>query len=179
MNRKTGWGASALLAFALLQIPHIATAQSEGVKVHGDWNIDIRQPDGTLVAHHEFKNALASAAPATLAEMLFGLRAAGSWQLVLTRASGQGPCSSGNGACVIGADSELTSAGVELTKSFPVYTDGNIGQVETHLITCTVLPCTNSTPGRVIREFTIKVLPTPIPVIAGQIVQVTVVISFQ
>ena len=30
----------------------------EGIKVHGHWTIDVRNPDGTLGAHHEFENAL-------------------------------------------------------------------------------------------------------------------------
>lgn len=30
----------------------------EGVRVHGRWTIDVRNPDGTLASHHEFDNAL-------------------------------------------------------------------------------------------------------------------------
>jgi hypothetical protein len=30
----------------------------EGIKVHGHWVIDVRNPDGSLVTHHEFENAL-------------------------------------------------------------------------------------------------------------------------
>jgi hypothetical protein len=32
--------------------------QKEGIKVHGHWAIDVRKPDGTLVSHREFENAL-------------------------------------------------------------------------------------------------------------------------
>jgi len=28
--------------------------------VHGHWTIDVREPDGTLVSHNEFENALVS-----------------------------------------------------------------------------------------------------------------------
>jgi hypothetical protein len=31
----------------------------EGIKVHGHWTIEVREPDGTLVSHGEFENALA------------------------------------------------------------------------------------------------------------------------
>jgi len=30
----------------------------EGVKVHGEWTIEVRDPDGTLVSHTEFENSL-------------------------------------------------------------------------------------------------------------------------
>jgi hypothetical protein len=58
MNKTVGRGVLTLLTFGLLQIPHVAAAQSEGIKVHGRWTIDVRQPDGTLVSHREFENAL-------------------------------------------------------------------------------------------------------------------------
>ena len=32
---------------------------SEGIQVHGDWSIEVSDPDGTLVEKREFKNALA------------------------------------------------------------------------------------------------------------------------
>src|SRR5215469_7481393 len=31
---------------------------SVGIKVHGHWTIDVRNPDGTLVTHREFENSL-------------------------------------------------------------------------------------------------------------------------
>src|SRR2546423_15522419 len=34
--------------------------QQEGIKVHGHWTIEVRNPDGTLVTHREFENALTS-----------------------------------------------------------------------------------------------------------------------
>jgi hypothetical protein len=58
MNKKMSLGVSALVAVALFHIPQIAVAQSEGIKVHRRWTIDVRQPDGKLVSHHEFDNAL-------------------------------------------------------------------------------------------------------------------------
>ena len=35
-----------------------APGPSEGIKVHGSWTIDVLEPDGTLVSHVEFQNAL-------------------------------------------------------------------------------------------------------------------------
>ncbi len=36
-----------------------AGGPSEGIKVHGHWTIEVREPDGTLVSRTEFENALA------------------------------------------------------------------------------------------------------------------------
>ena len=33
--------------------------RNEGIKVHGHWTIEVRNPDGKVVTHREFENALA------------------------------------------------------------------------------------------------------------------------
>jgi hypothetical protein len=35
-----------------------AKPRSEGIKIHGHWVIDVRNPDGTLAAHRDFHNSL-------------------------------------------------------------------------------------------------------------------------
>jgi len=34
------------------------SGSKQGIKVHGHWVIDVRNPDGTLAQHHEFENSL-------------------------------------------------------------------------------------------------------------------------
>jgi hypothetical protein len=34
------------------------TGSQQGIKVHGHWVIDVRNPDGTLAQHHEFENSM-------------------------------------------------------------------------------------------------------------------------
>ena len=34
-----------------------AQTKGDGIKVHGHWTVDIRNPDGTLASHNEFENA--------------------------------------------------------------------------------------------------------------------------
>jgi len=49
------------LVAGLLLLPAAAppaSAQEEGIKVHGDWVIEVRNPDGSIAARHEFQNAL-------------------------------------------------------------------------------------------------------------------------
>src|SRR5271166_4250399 len=36
---------------------------NQGLKMHGHWVIDVKNPDGTLVQHRDFENALESSAP--------------------------------------------------------------------------------------------------------------------
>src|SRR5580704_12645686 len=61
--------------------------QTEGIKVHGHWTIEVRNPDGTLVDHREFENSLAPAnggnGAGLLAALLGRVVSAGSWSVVL------------------------------------------------------------------------------------------------
>ncbi len=59
----------------------------EGIKVHGHWVIDVRNPDGTLVTHREFENSLVTAGAlfgsALLTDLLGGTRTGGGWEINL------------------------------------------------------------------------------------------------
>ncbi len=68
----------------------------EGIKIHGHWTIDVRNPDGTLAKHLDFENGLctlsslhlppgsiAVAGDFDLAALLFGNVVPGPWQIVL------------------------------------------------------------------------------------------------
>ena len=80
----------------------------EGIKVHGHWTIDVKNPNGTVVTHREFENSLAgpggSLGANTLAGLLSGNYVVGPWAITLF--GSPGPCSSatssiGAGTCVI------------------------------------------------------------------------------
>ena len=66
------------------QTPSKASARAEskggrveGIKVHGHWIIDVRNPDDTLVTHREFENALVPGNP--LARILARQQTVGVW----------------------------------------------------------------------------------------------------
>jgi hypothetical protein len=42
---------------------HAPKGQPEGINVHGHWTIEVRNPDGKLVTHREFENALSPGFP--------------------------------------------------------------------------------------------------------------------
>lgn len=82
--------------------PRAPKGQSEGIKVHGHWTIEVRNPDGKVVSHTEFENAL-NLPQAILANVLTGRTTVGTWEIVLgTNNNTGGPCgSSGANLCTL------------------------------------------------------------------------------
>jgi len=79
---------------------------NEGIKVHGHWTIEVRNPDGTVVTHREFENSLLPLQGALLLALALGRQnTVGGWSLLLTVASNQAlaPCTTtaGGTACQI------------------------------------------------------------------------------
>jgi hypothetical protein len=66
--------------------------QQEGIKIHGHWTIEVKNPDGKLVTHREFENTLTPAGAQTLADILSGQNFVGSWAVAVV-SSGTPPCS--------------------------------------------------------------------------------------
>jgi hypothetical protein len=75
---------ASLLARATTPADQYKGAQKEGIKVHGHWTIDVRNPDGTLATHNEFENALTPGGANILATEMGGFWAVdASWQVLL------------------------------------------------------------------------------------------------
>jgi len=55
----------------------------EGIKVHGHWTIEVRNPDGTMVTHQEFENSLQASGATVLANVLNSGSVPGGWVIVL------------------------------------------------------------------------------------------------
>jgi hypothetical protein len=58
-------------------------AHNEGIKVHGRWTVDIRNPDGSLVSHNEFENSLSSGGAGLLPQLLARKVNLAFWQVIL------------------------------------------------------------------------------------------------
>ena len=197
-------------AFALLllmqSVPLEAQGQREAVKVHGHWTIDIRNPDGTLVSHREFENALQVNASANFLPNLLGRQlTVGKWDVLLDGPSGS-PCERrsffgivSTGCLIVepsssandgsGFSSNLAvisqtfgaSPGTVLTGSVAANRTGKINEVVTRLGSCpaSVAPASCGQYGDTdTGHFSGTLLATPIDVVSGQIIQVTVRISF-
>jgi len=59
----------------------------QGIKVHGRWIIEIRNPDGSLVSRREFDNALQSTGSTMLSGFLSRTTSPGGWMVWLTTAN--------------------------------------------------------------------------------------------
>lgn len=75
------------------KLPNGAT---QGIKVHGHWVIDVKNPDGTLATHREFENSLTGAGQGQLllAGLLSGYYVAGDYAIELGSSicASQGKC---------------------------------------------------------------------------------------
>jgi len=104
--------------------------QHEGIKVHGHWTIEVRNPDGTVVTHREFENALQPSGASTLAAVLSRASSVGFWEVRVftgtTSGPNSGPCSSnGNPSlCIMDESAPGYSAS---PISFPTLTVSNVG----------------------------------------------------
>jgi hypothetical protein len=71
-----------------------AKAGGEGIKVHGHWLIDVKNPDGKFVSHTEFDNALVTpnAADVFLSQLLAGTMAMSGWQIAVNSSTSTALC---------------------------------------------------------------------------------------
>src|SRR5258708_28345998 len=61
---------------------------SDGIKVHGHWTIDVKNPDGSLASHHDFENALTTQGADVLARLLGRVDTAVGWEVDLLLSAG-------------------------------------------------------------------------------------------
>lgn len=92
----------------------------EGIKVHGHWVIEVKNPDGSLVSHSEFENSL-SAGAISLSEIMSRQFSAGFWSVILALSQsaqngGEAPACTATTAATSGASAcLLTESQVSLT----------------------------------------------------------------
>lgn len=71
----------------------------EGIKVHGHWVIEVREPDGRLASRTEFDNAFSD--NGHIQQLLARERSAGLWNIELrTQSGGTNPCHTSSGTSV-------------------------------------------------------------------------------
>jgi hypothetical protein len=171
----------------------------EGIKVHGHWTIEVRNPDGTLVTHREFDNSLVTPQFA-LYTFLSRQSPVGLWTVLLGGGPAGNICSNPSLAgCYIvepelaslpefagypGAFGTLAISGsgnkLVLSGTATANLTGSVGFVFTDVNSCPPTPPPNSYScgSGVGYAFTSTQVSPEIPVSAGQTVAVTVNISF-
>lgn len=86
-----------------------AGGPQQGIKLHGHWVIEIRNPDGTLSSRHEFDNSLIASGKSMLAAV-FGKYAIERWTIALRNLPGNSPCVGQDG--VAAAACQITEPGL-------------------------------------------------------------------
>lgn len=174
--------------------PASAGQPQEGIKVHGHWTIEVREPDGTLASRREFDNALRpDSGVATLLKILTRSDSVGLWQI---RLSGQQDIFlvESNASVTPGPDSFKTltvtaptsgpNAGkVVLEGTATASVNNQITRVFTDVNLCVpsaapVSPCTTVGITRLLNPFTDTTLTEAVSATARQQILVTVTIGF-
>lgn len=134
--------------FATAQTPAQRGGPTEGITVHGHWEIEVRNPDGSLASRTEFENALV-AGNTVISDLMQGFVVPGRWVI---RASGAcGGIGSVSTICYsVPAGSVATAApeifetltvidlgpNMQLFGSFTALADGSIPFVGTTMVGC-------------------------------------------
>jgi hypothetical protein len=198
----TGVLALMFVAIAGLSVPAAAQpGPREGIKVHGRWTIEVRNPDGTLASRHEFNNSLvvsggagSGALVGLLGRAFRGIR---QWQIGLNGPADQenGPCGARDISRVFEAScriEERLDGGAPAVGDLTVTVPGGLphlvlsGAIRTTtavpivFVQTVIHPCFDaacSVPS-LPRQFTSHQLATPIDIAPNQLIDVTVVLSF-
>jgi len=73
---------------------------NEGIRVHGHWIIDVRNPDGSLAEHRDFENSLAGYGSELLAALMSGYAVPSDYAIFVS-SGGNAPCTQVADAAVI------------------------------------------------------------------------------
>jgi hypothetical protein len=92
LSSFAGANPAPLKEIASAEVPAKSDGLAQGMKVHGHWVIDVKNPDGTLASHNEFENSLETSAQGFMVGLLSGYMVPGDWMVVLGAQSGAGPC---------------------------------------------------------------------------------------
>lgn len=164
------------------------------IQVHGNWTIEVRDPDGTLAKQVEFSNALYPDG-GHLGRLLGRVSSIGYWSVTLYDQSAS-PCKGANPGfdecLIIEAPGTSAITGANLFRTLTIsntgsnqsvvvlqgtataLVNGQITDVRSNFAVCPSTPCTGSYSAL---PFTYHTL-APIPVVQGQVIQVRVQISF-
>jgi hypothetical protein len=195
------WLVLMVVFWAVVAVTAVTVAEDatrESIRVHGLWKIEVFDPDGTPVSVTTFENALVN--PDIIAQLMTGQWSYGGWHVSLS--GGTPPCldpdQESNSTCFIGAEGvyygglQLHSTNLTVRTAVPgghillqgSVTAGTAGAVEgvsSHFSYCSpdVPPATcPGTEHDLGGPLTVATIEPPPAVVAGQLIQVTVDISF-
>ncbi len=180
-------------------------AKTEGIQVHGDWVLEVRNPDGSLAERREFRNALTAYGASVLEQALGRTATFGLWGLEVgadplsaspwfqVGTSGPGipaqifePTGAPFAASYVFANlvlSHPSTGGLRLTGTAIAQRDGQITYVSSMATRCapTVTPASNCNildSGGAFTYFSTRVLSTPVALAEGQQLVASLTITF-
>ena len=175
--------------------PQVNDGTKEGIKVHGHWTIEVRDPDGTLLMERAFENALNPLGGRYLADFLASDRAVGSWRVSVYHPTAK-VCEPDLFCYVVEPGDTLAGPNIfdNLTVDVPAggddkdklvlsghltaLADGTVRDVGTSFTFCASSVAPSQCAGGTGVLFTTTTLVPTIAVVTGQQVLVRVVISF-
>ncbi|MGA8011336.1 MAG: hypothetical protein WB949_02810 [Candidatus Acidiferrales bacterium] len=92
--------------------PPAPKGQSEGIKVHGHWTIEVKNPDGSVSTHREFENSIMQIGPELLGDIFGRVFTVGSIAIQLCNTSATTLSASG---CLGASPLTLTETGSGLS----------------------------------------------------------------
>ncbi len=179
-----------------------AAGPQEKIKVHGDWTIEVRNPDGTLVTRREIKNSLVPfGGEYVFQQVLTHLKSVGGWNIRVAGLS----CAPNKGCTLVSPFNPNATSGsevfyplavdiptsgpnagkLELDGAIVAAADGQLAGLTSVAALCDPTfrpssPCTTATTlpfyGPQNMQFT--TVATSVNVLAGQVVTITVVFTF-
>ena len=150
-------------------------AASEGIKVHGDWTIEVRNPDGSLASRHRFQNALTTNGAANLTGLLASQKVACAWGVVVRGSSTADNCTAASGCLSVTAGTtDFALRGVLGPRASP-WDITSVSTSVSFLDAGGACPAPNPHPSQ---QFTQRTLDAPVAVLPEQLAQVKVVFSF-
>lgn len=189
-----------IAAMATAMVPAFAGENAEGrhspgdIQVHGHWVMDVKNPDGTLAAHKEFENSLTTGMNQGnnfLATLLAGSTVPGPWAmsvlingtLLYNIVQTSAICFSNPEGCATGMTVTVSNQQIIFQgTTTPMLAPGPVSYVATSLATCaaTTNPpaCLTASEAQWTAYDVTYATPAGITVLAGQVVAVTVTISF-
>jgi hypothetical protein len=179
---------------------HAPGAKVEHIRVEGHWKLEVRNPDGTLVSVRRFHNDPANAAQA-IATILGRAYSPGFWWITLGSSTGAGPACVQSGTPVfcrlfvandtgsfataansfktlVASNSNVQSQ-ITLTGDMTAQRDGDVNTVASQLSVCSTATAPNAPCGTFqFWPFTTRTLGSPVSLVTGQHLLVTVTLTF-
>jgi hypothetical protein len=100
----------------------------EGIQVHGQWVIEVKNPDGTVTARREFENSIQQSGMSFLASLIAGNNSSGNLSIMLNGASA-------SFVTLFGVSFSSSQAGPCLPMSTATYSSGGLATGTTCLLT--------------------------------------------